>query len=298
MQSRVKLPFVPAIAVAILVYVGSAGGAAPPELEIQDDLQYGMGGGEKLLLDLARPAKLDKPTPCIVFIHGGGWAGGNRKAHYNHMRQAAEDGFIAATISYRLVRDGQHRWPAQIEDCKCAIRWLRANAERFSIDPGRIGAIGYSAGAHLSMLLGTLDKEDGLEGNGGSSDQSSKVQAVVAYFGPTDLTVEYPPSSRNIVANFIGGSLDERRADYERASPIRYVNAGDAPMLLFHGTKDELVPYEQAFEMATAMTKAGVPGRVEILLGHRHGWGGETAEHTQRRSMEFFRSTLKLDAGQ
>ncbi|MEX2141047.1 MAG: alpha/beta hydrolase [Pirellulales bacterium] len=296
MQLPLKLSTVAAAAVAILVYAGSATRAAPPEVEIHDDLQYGVGGGEKLLLDLARPTKLDKPTPCIVFIHGGGWAAGNRKAHYNHMRQAAEDGFIAATISYRLVKDGKHRWPAQIEDGKCAIRWLRANAERFSIDPERIGAIGYSAGAHLSMLLGTLDKDDDLEGDGGSPDQSSKVQAVVAYFGPTNLTVEYPPSSRNIVANFIGGPLDEQRADYDRASPLRYVSPGDATMLLFHGTKDELVPYEQAFEMATALTKAGVPGRVEILLGHRHGWGGDTAEHTERRSMEFFRSTLKLDA--
>jgi acetyl esterase/lipase len=238
------------------------------------------------------------PTPCIVFIHGGGWAGGNRKVHYAHMRQAAEDGFVAATISYRLVKEDKNRWPAQIEDCKCAIRWLRANAERFSIDPARIGAIGYSAGAHLSMLLGTLDKEDGLEGEGGSPDQSSKVQAVVAYFGPTNLTVEYPPASRNIVANFIGGPLDQRRNDYDRASPLRYVSQGDAPMLLFHGTKDELVPYEQAFEMATALTKANVSGRVEILLGHRHGWGGDTLQHTQQAAMNFFRSTLKLDNNQ
>jgi acetyl esterase/lipase len=298
MQSLLKLVTVAAAAVAILVCVPFAASAAPPELEVQDDLQYGVGGGEKLLLDLARPAGLNKPTPCVVFIHGGGWAAGNRKAHYSQMRQAAEDGFVAVTISYRLVKDGKNRWPAQIEDCKCAVRWLRGNAKRFSIDPERIGAIGYSAGAHLSMLLGTLDKDDGLEGDGGSPDQSSKVQAIVAYFGPTNLTVQYPPSSRNIVANFIGGSLEERRADYDRASPLRYVSPGDATMLLFHGTKDELVPYEQAFEMATALTKAGVSGRVEILLGQRHGWGGETAEHTQRRSMEFFRSTLKLDAAQ
>jgi acetyl esterase/lipase len=294
MQSRLQLPIVSAAAVAILLFVASAARAAPPVLEVHDDLQYGVGGDEKLLLDLARPAKLEKPTPCIVFIHGGGWAGGNRKAHYSNMRRAAEQGFVAATISYRLVKGEQHRWPAQIEDCKCAIRWLRANAERFSIDPARIGAFGDSAGAHLSMLLGTLDKEDGLEGEGGSPDQSSKVQAVVGYYGPTKLTVEFPPSSRNIVANFIGGTLNERRADYDRASPLRYVSSGDATMLLFHGTKDELVPYEQAFEMATALTKAGVPGRVEILLGQRHGWGGDTAEHTQRATMDFFRSALKL----
>jgi dipeptidyl aminopeptidase/acylaminoacyl peptidase len=142
-----------------------------------------------------------------------------------------------------------------------------------------------------------MDKGDGLEGEGGTPDQSSKVQAVVGYYGPTNLATEYPETSRRIVANFIGGTQDERRSDYERASPIKYVNAGDAPMLIFHGTKDELVPYEQAFEMATALTNAGVGGRVEILLGHRHGWGGETADHTRRMSMEFFRQALKHTNG-
>jgi len=276
-----------------VVLVGLHVPAAALEIETHDGLQYGTGDGEKLLLDLARPKGLDKPTPCIVFIHGGGWAGGNRQAHHGRMEKAAEEGFVSATISYRLVRDGKHQWPAQIEDCKCAIRWLRANAEKFSIDPDRIGAFGDSAGAHLSMLLGTMDKGDGLEGTGGATDHPSKVQAVVGYYGPTNLATEYPETSRKIVANFIGGPLDARRSDYERASPIKYANAGDAPMLIFHGTKDELVPYEQAFEMATALTNAGVPGRIEILLGHRHGWGGETAEHTSRMTMEFFRQTLK-----
>jgi acetyl esterase/lipase len=277
----------------VMVLFGSHAAAEAIEIEAHDGLQYGTGAGEKLLLDLARPKNLDKPTACIVFIHGGGWAAGNRKAHYANMQKAAEEGFVSATISYRLVSDGKHRWPAQVEDCKCAIRWLRANAERFSIDPNRIGAFGDSAGAHLSMLLGTMDKSDGLEGEGGTPDQSSKVQAVVGYYGPTNLATQYPETSRKIVANFIGGSQDERRSDYERASPIRYVNAGDAPILIFHGTKDELVPYEQAFEMATALTNAGVPGRVEILLGHRHGWGGQTADHTRRMTMEFFRQALK-----
>jgi acetyl esterase/lipase len=295
MPLRSSMQALSSVAIAVIVAFASLAQAAPPELEVHDDLQYGVGGGDKLLLDLARPAKLDKPTPCIVFIHGGGWAGGNRKGHYDQMRRAAEQGFVSATVSYRLVRDGKNRWPAQIEDCKCAIRWLRANAERFSIDPARIGAIGFSAGAHLSMLLGTMDKDDGLEGEGGSPDPSSKVQAVVAYFGPTNLTVDYPPASRNIVANFIGGPLGERRDDYDRASTVLYVSPGYATTLIFNGTKDELVPYPQAFEMATALTKAGVPGRVEILLGHGHGWGGPTLEHTERATMEFFRSTLKLD---
>src|SRR6476620_10344115 len=117
------------------------------------------------------------------------------------------------------------------------------------------------------MMLGVMDKADGLEGEGGWADQSSKVQAVVAYFGPVDLLGEYPPTSQNIVKNFIGGTKEEKTAEYKRASPITYVNAGDAPMLLFQGTEDVLVPYDQAYVMAKALTSAKVPGRVELMLG-------------------------------
>jgi dipeptidyl aminopeptidase/acylaminoacyl peptidase len=118
------------------------------------------------------------------------------------------------------------------------------------------------------------------------------VQAVVSYFGPTDFTVEYPPASRDIVRKFIGGTLDEKPDEYKAASPVTYVNAGDAPMLLLQGTRDDLVPHDQAFRMAEALTKAGVGGRVEILLGQRHGWGGAEQRRTIAASLAFFEQQL------
>jgi acetyl esterase/lipase len=281
------------IAVFIFVFCGlaSAGRAADaPQIELTKDVQYGTGGEDKLHLDIAWPKENTEPRPCIVFIHGGGWAAGRRSAHVGQVEAAARAGYVAATVTYRLAP--KHPFPAQIEDVKCAVRFLRAKADDYKIDTNCIGAIGFSAGAHLSMMLGVMDKEDGLEGSGGHADQSSKVQAVVSYFGPTDLTREYPPASRDIVKNFIGGTLAEKAEAYKRASPITYVNSGDAPMLLLQGTRDELVPHDQAVVMADALTKAGVPGRVELMLGARHGWGGREGQRTTKAAMDFFAEQL------
>ena len=265
--------------------------AAGPEIEIREEVEYGVGGEEKLYLDLARPTSAASPTPALVFIHGGGWAGGNRSAFAGAIKGAAAQGYLAVTISYRFAP--KHCFPAQIEDCKCAVRYLRAHAKELNIDPERIGAVGISAGGHLSMMLGVLDTNDGLEGEGGWSDQSSKVQAVVSYVGPTNFEMPYPDASRRIVEAFLGGPREQSLETYRKASPITYVDDSDAPMLLFQGTVDPLVPWEQAFEMAAALTKARVPGRVELLLGHGHVWGGAEADRTSRAAMDFFRVWLK-----
>jgi acetyl esterase/lipase len=270
--------------------VTTAWSAERYEIDFRPGVEYGKGGDESLQLDLALPKGASKPTAGIVFIHGGGWARGNRAAHVGQVKEVAAQGYLAATVSYRFAP--KHPFPAQVEDCKCAVRYLRAHASELNLDPKRIGAIGFSAGAHLSMMLGTLDTQDGLEGNGGWQDQPSKVQAVVAYFGPTDLTVEYPPASREIVAGLIGGTLADKSQDYRRASPIAYVDKSDAPMLLFQGTTDVLVPYQQGIAMAEALVKAGVPGRVELMLGHGHGWGGKELTRTAFASMQFFQEWL------
>lgn len=261
------------------------------EVELQENVQYGTGAGEPLTLHLAKPKGVTEPCPVIVYIHGGGWRAGSKDGHRNDITRAAENGYVSASVGYRFAP--AHRFPAQIEDVKCAIRYLRAHAKELNIDPNRIGAIGFSAGAHLSMILGAMDSADGLEGNGGWADQSSKVQAVVAYFGPTNFNSPYPELTVPIIETFLGGTAKEKPEEYKLASPVTYVNKGDAPMLLFQGTVDVLVPYEQAFEMATALSKAGVPGRIELLLGKGHGWGNEDLEHTRQVGDEFFAQYLK-----
>jgi sugar lactone lactonase YvrE/acetyl esterase/lipase len=270
-------------------------GATPPRpadgIEFREDVEFGTGGETKLTLHLARPATAKGPLPGLVFIHGGGWAAGNKNDLKEGIRDAARRGYVAISVGYRFAP--KNPFPAQVEDVKCAVRWMRAHAGELQLDPSQIGAIGFSAGAHLSMMLGVMDKDDGLEGTGGWADQSSKVQAVVAYFGPVDLLGEYPPASQNIVKNFIGGTKAEKTAEYKRASPVTYVNAGDAPMLLFQGTEDVLVPYDQAFTMTKALSAAKVPGRIELMLGANHGWGGKELSRTLQTGYDFFAEHLK-----
>ncbi len=255
--------------------IGVIDDTAKPAIEIEftKDIVYGHAGEQDLKLNLATPKGLTHPAPAVVWIHGGAWRGGKREDFDGVIRQSAEHGYVSVSISYRLVP--KHLFPAQIEDCKCAVRWLRENAKRLNVDPDRIGVVGASAGAHLAMLLGAMDSGDGLEGQGGSANQSSRVQAVVSFCGPTNLQSDFPDASKNLVADFVGGPAKEKADVAKAASPISYVNKDDPPMLLIQGTKDPLVPHDQAVQMVEALTAAGVPGRVELLIGEGHGWPGQ-----------------------
>jgi acetyl esterase/lipase len=265
---------------------------APEGVVYVPDVEYGKGGDQPLTLHLAMPEKLDKPAPCIVVIHGGAWRAGDKSQHVAQIFEFAKKGYVSVSIGYRFCP--KHTFPAQVEDAKCAVRFLRANAEKYHIDPPRFGAIGFSAGAHLSMMLGVMGKEDGLEGSGGSPDQSSKVQAVVAFFGPTDFNAEdIPAVSVGLVNDFVGVTKENDKGERKKASPITYVTKDDAPLLIFQGTKDPLVPHTQAYKMTDAMTAAGVPGRVELLLGAGHGWGGKEIQRSLAQTLDFFGEKLK-----
>lgn len=264
----------------------------PDGVAFEKNVVYGKGGGEDLTMNVARPKDVAGPLPCVLVIHGGGWAAGNKEGHNNLTWEFAKRGYVSATVGYRLVPKAF--FPAQIEDVKCAVRYLRANAEKWGVDPKRIGATGFSAGGHLSMILGVMGKGDGLEGEGGHAEQDSQVNAVVAFFGPTDfVNVEFPEASRGIVSRWLGGAREEKKEEYRKASPITYVSKGDAPTLLIQGTKDPLVPHDQAYRMADALTAAGVPGRVDLILGAGHGWGGAELLRTADITYAYFDSILK-----
>jgi acetyl esterase/lipase len=260
------------------------------EIEVTPDIVYGHAAGEDLKMDLARPKGMTHPAPAILWIHGGAWRGGNKGEFERLIQESARKGYVAASINYRLLP--KYTFPAQVEDAKCAVRYLRANAEKLQIDPNRIGAVGSSAGAHLSMMLGAMDTGDGLEGDGGSPDASSRVQVVVSYAGPTDLAVPFPIASKKLIADFVGGPTEEKADVAKAASPITYVSPGDPPMLLIQGTKDPLVPHAQAIEMVEALTKAGVPGRVELMMGEGHGWPKEH-DRVMRATFEYLDRYLK-----
>jgi acetyl esterase/lipase len=283
------------LALVPLVVAALTLAAAPPtppqSIDFQPDITYATVAGEELKLNLSKPKDAKGPLPCVLVIHGGAWRAGNRNDHNDITWKFANRGFVCATISYRFCP--KYPFPAQVQDVKGAARFLRANAEKFGIDPKRLGAVGFSAGAHLSMMLGTMDKEDGLDDVGEHTDQSSKVQAVVAYFGPTDFHLPYPDVTKPLIRDFLNGTPAEAPEVAKKASPITYVTPGDAPMLLFQGTKDPLVPHQQAFAMAEALTKAGVPGRVEILIGAGHGWTGQDLARTAEGTFKFFEERLK-----
>lgn len=267
------------------------------EVTVKESVTYGQTGDTELKLDLAQPAG-DGPFPAIVFIHGGGWYQGNRGAYKAQIREAAERGYVAATISYRLMEFDEAKkesttatpnFPAQIHDAKAAIRWLRANADRYHVDPERIGVTGGSAGGHLSLLVGLTDSEADLEGNSGNRDQSSRVQAVVNFFGPTDMAACHETSSVAwIFRLFMGGTPEEVADTYRAASPITYASDDDPPVLTLHGDRDALVPVAQATRLDEVMKAAGARHTLIVFKGQGHGFGGEHHQRAMKAMWDFF----------
>jgi acetyl esterase/lipase len=263
------------------------------EVRVERDLVYGKGGDTDLQLDLAMPKDGDGPFPAIVCIHGGGWRGGNRQNLAKTIEVLAGRGYVAATISYRLVPKAT--FPAQIEDSKAAVRWLRANAKKYKVDPDHIGAVGYSAGGHLCCLLGVTAKDDRLEGKGGNAEQSSQVQAVVSFFGPTDFTERTWNATveKDILAPFLGGSFEDKRENYKKASPVSYVRKSAPPFLFFHGTEDKVVAVSQSRILAEKLRGVGASAKLVEIEGAGHGWGGEKLLETVEQMVKFFDANLK-----
>ena len=272
------------------------------EVVVEENITYGKAGETELKLDLARPDG-DGPFPAIVFIHGGGWYQGGRQGYRGQIQEAAKRGYVAATISYRLMQFDESEketttatpiFPAQIHDAKAAIRWLRANAEKYNVDPNRIGVTGGSAGGHLSLLVGLTDPAANLEGKSGSPDRSSRVQAVVNVFGPTDMTFCFEKSSVAwIFRLFMGGTPNEAGERYKAASPITYVSEDDPPVLTLHGDQDALVPVEQATMLDARMKAAGASHTLMMFEGQGHGFGGEHQQKAMNAMWTFFDQHLK-----
>jgi acetyl esterase/lipase len=287
--------------IAVLL-IGMAGTARCAEIVIEEGITYGKAGNTELILDLARPQG-EGPFPAIVFIHGGGWSGGNRQAYRGQIQEAAKRGYVAATISYRLMQFDQAKketttatpiFPAQIHDAKAAIRWVRAHAKKYHVDPDRIGVTGGSAGGHLSLLVGLTDPSSGLEGDSGNPDQSSRVQAVVNVFGPTDMASCYEKSSVAwIFRLFLGGTPDEAAERYKAASPLTYVSKDDPPVLTLHGDMDALVPVEQARMLDERMKAVGAPHTLMVFERQGHGFGGEHGKKSAEATWAFFDQHLK-----
>lgn len=246
--------------------------------------------GRKLRLDIHRPKERTKPLPAVVCIHGGGWRNGDRGSQTAVAQTLAANGYVAVTITYRL-RD-EAIFPAAIQDCKAAVRWLRANAKRLGVDPERIGATGLSAGGHLAALLATSGGAEELEGDGGNPEFSSTIQACVACGAQSDLQSERIQSlSRRpqdpFYQGFLGGTFDETPKQYALASPRNHLDASDPPLAFATGQKDDLSTHAEAIR--SDMTAKGIPTGLLVIADAPHAFQG-----TQKFFDEFMQFTLKF----
>jgi acetyl esterase/lipase len=253
----------------------------PPGLKALKDLEYGRVGDRAMRLDLYLPEKADKPLPLIIWIHGGAWMGGSKDDPSPALRFTT-NGYAVAQVGYRLSQEA--KFPAQIQDCKAAVRWLRANAVQYHLDPNRFAAWGASAGGHLVALLGTSAGVAELEGKVNDLKESSRVQAVVDWFGPTDFlhigdaesdlrhTDPDSPESK-----LIGAPLLENKDKAANASPITYVSREAPPFLIMHGDRDRVVPFNQSELLYAGLKNAGVDATFVPMKGAGHGFGGPDA---------------------
>jgi acetyl esterase/lipase len=273
---------------------GTRGFAAPDDVEVRRDVVFGTGGGRDLTMHIVLPKDVsDSPRPAYVWIHGGGWQGGTKDGGIQQVTPLVRSGFVGATIEYRLT--GEAPFPAQIEDCKCAIRYLRAHAETYNIDPDRIAVGGSSAGGHLVALVGTSGGVKDLEGNGGWPDQSSRVQAVLDLYGPTDFkqfvtTKGYEGHNRDgsPESKLLGGGEVLANPDgIQRVNPITYIDKDDPPFLIIHGDSDRTVPPNQSEALHAALQAAGVTSTLHIIPGAGHG-GAEFSKPDIRQMQRDF----------
>jgi acetyl esterase/lipase len=285
----------PALFASLLLSVSAlrAADALPDDVVFEKDVEYAVVGGEHLQVDLARPKSGDGPFPAIVCIHGGGFRAGKREGYDKLCGTLAQQGYVAMTVTYRLAP--QFPFPAAVDDCKAAVRWLRANAAKYHVDPARIGVTGSSAGGHLAQFLGVTAGVKEFDADGGNLDQSSSVACVVNFYGPSDFTKSYGKSvdAAEVLPLFLGGDLEHAREAHIRASPLYWVTPDAAPTLCVQGTKDDHVAYEQATFIIDRLQSSGVEAELLTIEGAGHGFKGADAEKAQQAMLEFFAKHLK-----
>ncbi len=264
------------------------------QIETKTGITFSRPGGETLNLDMACPKNGKGPWPAVVCIFGGGWMSGSRTGMRPSIEYLAAHGYVAVAPTYRLAP--KHPFPAAVADVRNCVRWLRKHAKEYSIDPDHIGAMGLSAGGHLSLMLGLASDEDrfGPDDEAGSGE-SARVQAVVNYFGPGDLVAKdwSDLAVRKFLVPFLGGDAKQRVEKGRQASPLTYISKDDPPVLTFHGDADRTVPPAQAYELHSRLSRAGLSNELQILPRQGHGWGEPHLSRTRLDMVRFFDRHLK-----
>lgn len=243
----------------IVLWVAGCAAHAPPRSgeTIERDVLFAAPGGHELRMDLYVP-QTGRPAPVVLWIFGGGWRIGSKGYHVN-VRDLTRSGIAVAAIQYRM--SGTAVYPAQLDDCRAAVRWLRVNGSLHGLDPQRIGASGESAGGHLAALLGMVEGK-------------ASIRAVCALYPPTDLitlgTTYGKPRQKSSVEKLLGGPIQQRLALAAEASPINHVSASSPPFLLIHGANDGIVPLEQSEALLHELEQAKVAARLIVVPGKRH----------------------------
>jgi len=265
----------------------------PKSVEWLTGIEYSNPDDQHLQVNLARPRDGAGPFPAVVCIHGGGFRAGHRDAYNALCLKLAERGYVAMTVSYRLAP--KYQFPAAVHDVKAAVRWLRANAQKYHVDPDRIGTTGGSAGGHLAQFLAVTAGVPEFEGTGGHPDQSSAVRCVVNVYGPSDFTQSYGKSvdAAEVLPLFLGGNVEQERRRHILASPLYWVTPRAAPTLCIHGTEDKYVAHEQAVWLIDRLKAAEVPAELLTLPGAGHGFKGEDAQKAEAALFAYFDRQLK-----
>ncbi len=295
------------LAVATLAAAGSAlflnAATATYDVEEISDLGYVEGSNDYFqLLDLYLPKRdknkvAQKKSPVIIWVHGGSWRYGDKKD--TPATAFAQRGFAVASLNYRLI--DKAKFPAQIQDCKAAIRWLRAHAAEYNLDPDRFAAFGMSAGGHLVALLGVTNDDKQFDNVGGNEKYSSKVQCVCDWCGPTDLFTLQKQSEKeqtkldwvgkdSPLRLFLGDSPEKVPQIGKQASPVTYVKAHEPPFLIMHGSKDQVVPFAQSQELYDALKKENNDVQLITVKGGEHNFA---SAETLVQAWNFFEEKMK-----
>lgn len=283
--------------VASAVPVRAADPEVPADVVYEKEVEYSNPDDQHLQMNIARPKNAKGPLPAVLCIHGGGFRAGHRDGYNNLIIRLAQRGFVAATVSYRLAP--KYQFPAAVHDTKAAVRWLRANAAKYQIDPTRIGVTGGSAGGHLAQFLGVTSGVSMFEGTGGNPGQSSAVTCVVNVYGPSDFTKSYGKSvdAAEVLPLFLGGNLETARHMHIVSSPLNWVTPAAAPTLCIHGTDDKYVAHEQAVWLIDRLKASDVEAELLTLEGAGHGFKGKDAEAADEALFKYFEKHLKKAAG-
>lgn len=292
-----RLPTMVCLVSLCYVTAGHPAGAEEVELDgvmYEKDITFAHPDSQQLQLNLARPKNGEGLFPAVVCIHGGGFRAGKRDVYNNLCVTLAKRGYVAVTVSYRLAP--KYPFPAAVHDVKAAVRWVRANAWKYRVDPDRIGTTGGSAGGHLAQFLAVTSGVKEFEGDGGNSSQSSHVSCVVNVYGPSDFTKSYDNSvdAKDVLPAFLGGDLRTARRRHIVSSPLYWVTPNAAPTLCIHGTEDKYVAHEQAVWLIEKLQATGVEAELLTLPGAGHGFKGEDATRAETALLAFFDRHLKV----